>query len=235
MHHDDAADSPAVLVLLFGSHRRGAWPLESDVVSLGRSHGCDIQLDAPDVSSLHCLIWRSERGLELRDCRSRAGTLLNGEPASETNLHDGDVLQVGSFCFRVRVPASLTRDAQRDTRLGHLLRSRRHLTRLALAYRKRLHAAQMLLAPDAASFELNRKASGLRTCFQAYQQRLRQLEQAERELARDRELFEEEKHAHHDLVRQAEEELARRERGLNKPSRGAFGLLSRQRQMEITP
>jgi len=233
MEQTNTADTVPVLVLLFGSHGRNAWPLQREVVALGRAHGCDIQLDAPDVSSLHCVIWRSEYGLELRDCGSRSGTLLNGEPASQTHLHDGDVLQIGSFSFRVHVPAMLTRDSGPDARLERLQRSRRHLVQLALTFRRRCHAAQVLLAPDAATFDLNRKASGLRNCFQAYQQRIRQLEQAERELVRDRESFEEEKQAHEELVRQAKEVLARHD--ANKSSRGGFGFFRRQRQLETKP
>lgn len=233
MQHTDPAEAQPTLMILFGSHGRNAWPLAREVMTLGRAHGCDIRLDAPEVSSLHCIISRDSQGLRLRDCGSRAGTLLNGEPAGETGLHDGDVLQVGSFCFRVHLPACLTRDRGQDARLWRLERSRRNLARLALALRKRVRAAQMLLAPDAATFDLNRKASGLRNCFQAYQQRMRQLENAERELARDRELFEEEKQALQELLRQAEEDLAQRER--DRSSHSGFGFFRRHRQMETTP
>src|SRR5262245_29725451 len=242
MQRETNSAAPA-LVILFGSRGRSVWPLERAVTTLGRAQGCDICLDAPDVSSLHCIITCDPQGLRLRDCRSRAGTLLNGVPAHETTVHDGDVLQLGSFSFRVYVPASLTRDRGQEARLRRVERSRHNLVRLALALRKRLQIAPPPLAADAATTDLveladltdlNRKASNLRHCFQAYQQRLRKLEEKERELARDRELFEDEKLAQHELLRQAEAEMAERASGLRQPSRG-FGLFRQHRQLEIMP
>lgn len=188
----DANSLPALLTL-FGSRGRSCWPLQRQVVALGRASGCDICLDAPEVSSLHCLIWRNADGLFLRDCNSRSGTLINGETIVETALQDSDVLQVGSFSFRVFLPANIPSGPKAvAARLRHLDRSRRNLGQLALALRKRLkdQAACGAADPD---YSLNRKASGLRNVFQHYQQRMRQLEQAERELARDRELFAEER------------------------------------------
>lgn len=206
----DPADSRPALMVLFGGHGRDVWPLEGGVVALGRAHGCDIQLNAPDVSGLHCVIWRSERGLELRDCGSRSGTQVNGESIGETCLHDGDMLQVGSFCFRLHVPPAWTRDAGQGVRLRRLERSRRHLAGLALQLRHRLRELQRPPGHDAAR-HLNRKASGLRHYMQILQQRIRQLEQAERELARDRDLFEEEKQVFREQARSAEANLARRD------------------------
>ncbi len=205
--------SQPALMILFGSRGKNHWPLDAEVVTLGRARGCDIGLDAPEISSLHCLIWRSGAGLQLRDCGSRAGTLINGEPIVEALLHDGDVLQVGSFCFRLYLPAPAGKLKAPEARLRHLERSRHNLARLALSLRRRLRELSrgpLSSGPDPGA--LSHKASGLRLQFRAIQQRSQQLDQAERDLSRDKELLEWEKQAYLAWVEQTEQELAQREK-----------------------
>src|SRR4051812_4398221 len=92
------------LVLLYGNSEKKRRLLDRDVLIVGRARGCDIGLDAPDVSSLHCVITRGPYGYTVRDCGSRAGTRLNGDAVEEATLRDEDVLQVGPFSFRVHLP-----------------------------------------------------------------------------------------------------------------------------------
>src|SRR5947209_4703951 len=58
--HDEPVDlkRPA-LELLYGSCEKKRRVLDRDVLIVGRARGCDIGLEAPDVSSLHCVITRS--------------------------------------------------------------------------------------------------------------------------------------------------------------------------------
>jgi len=136
MSKGDAREQPA-LVVLHGGAADTCRPLDRDVVTVGRARGADIGLDAPDVSSVHCVIWKSSIGYQIRDCGSRAGTKLNGDMIQESVLHDGDVLQVGPFSFRVQLPAG-AKVPSREARAKHLEHSRRNLARLALALRQRL-------------------------------------------------------------------------------------------------
>src|ERR1700719_4264401 len=103
--HDEPIDpgQPA-LILMYGDAARKRRPLSRDAVTIGRARGCDIWLDAPDVSSLHCVITRSGDGFHLRDCASRSGTRLNGDGVGEAALQDRDILQIGPFSFRVFLP-----------------------------------------------------------------------------------------------------------------------------------
>jgi pSer/pThr/pTyr-binding forkhead associated (FHA) protein len=202
------------LVLLYGTAgtKDTVHPLDCDATIVGRSRGCDLCLQAPDVSGVHCVITRGAGGYGIRDCASRAGTRVNGEPVEQGALHDGDVVKVGPFTFRVSLPPAQAAPA----RAGHLDRKRRNLARLALGLRRRLRELQSRL-PAA---ELRAQASALRQRVRDYDQRVLRLDQAQRDLNRDRELLVREQVAFHARVRAAEEELARRRAALQAPAHG---------------
>ena len=67
----------AALISIYVGADKKPWPLSRDVVTIGRAKGCDIVLEAPDVSSLHCLVWAFQGGYQVRDCSSRSGTQVN--------------------------------------------------------------------------------------------------------------------------------------------------------------
>lgn len=104
---------PALLVQ-HGNTAQKHRPLDRAAVSLGQARGCDIELDAPEVSSIHCIITRGTDGLFLRDCNSRMGTRVNGERIKEGYLHDADILQVGPFSFQVYVPPSFATQPEKS-------------------------------------------------------------------------------------------------------------------------
>jgi hypothetical protein len=211
-----AVPQPA-LILLYGtagaSLRRQ--PLDRDAVILGKGRGCDLVLTAPDVSTIHCVITRGAGTYSIRDCGSRAGTRLNGEPVQEASLHDDDLVQVGPFSFRVFLPPPRRATALQaaEARRLRLERQRFNLARLALAQRRRLQALEKVLTSGhsaRALLDLATRASGLRQKLRDYHQRLEALEQGERDLSRDRELLAREQNAFRDHVRAVEADLARR-------------------------
>lgn len=233
MHNDEPFDParPALIVTV-GNTARKHRALNHDVVVLGRAHGCDIGLTAPDVSSIHCLIYRSPDGLRIRDCQSRSGTHVNGQAIQEVALRDGDTIQVGPFSFQAYLPAESTpwasgtstaaevqgspgsRDPQR------LQNSRRRLAQLALNLRRRLKGArssdeeQTALADRQA--ELDQQAEFLRTRAREYDQRARKLEEAERTLAAERTAYERADAEREQRLRQAESELLARQAALEE-------------------
>jgi pSer/pThr/pTyr-binding forkhead associated (FHA) protein len=95
------------LIVQHGNTAQKHRPIDRAGVTLGQARGCDIELDAPEVSTVHCLITRGPDGLYIRDCNSRMGTRVNGERIKECYLHDSDILQVGPFSFQVYMPPSL--------------------------------------------------------------------------------------------------------------------------------
>jgi hypothetical protein len=204
------------LVLLYGTTSKKYRPLDRDVMIIGRARGCDLSLDAHDVSSVHCVLSRGPGGFRVRDSGSRAGTRLNGEPVEEAALHDEDVLQVGPFSFCVHLPAGWqpAERAGAHARLQHLERSRRNLARLALAQRRRLgkkpEAGPGADAAGAGDEELRAQLAALQQRVRDYDDRVRRLEEAEREVARDRELLNRETADLDARAQNAEEEAARR-------------------------
>ncbi len=66
---------------------------------IGRSDRCDIALPSDSISRTHCMIDQRPDGFYLVD-RSRHGTLVNGEPANEQLLADGDVVAIGAWRAR---------------------------------------------------------------------------------------------------------------------------------------
>jgi pSer/pThr/pTyr-binding forkhead associated (FHA) protein len=99
-----AAPAPAELVLQNGRLSGARRALKPHVTVVGQAVGCDVRLDVAGVSPTHCLLVHTPAGLVLRDLHTETGTFVNGERASLHTLRDGDVLAVGPFRFKVRLP-----------------------------------------------------------------------------------------------------------------------------------
>jgi hypothetical protein len=210
---------PAALIVTHGNTANRYRPLQGDTIILGRGRGCDLRLEAGDVSELHCLITRRPDGYHIRDCASRGGTRLNGETVQQAVLGDGDILQIGSFSFRVELsPCLSVEPSVQQAALGPLLarlqRSRRHLAQLALALRRRLRlerADRLTRAEDDLidrHEELEQKAQILHAQLSACEHRARELEEAERELTRARFSMDAERQALDEIQRQLAERSA---------------------------
>ena len=180
-----------LLVPTHGPGDRRPRPLDRDVSTVGRARGCDLRLDASDVSTLHCIIFRSDGTFHVRDCNSRAGTRVNGESIrGDRPLRDGDILLVGPFSFELYVPPSL---APRDpaavdaAQLQHHGAARRRLAEHALRLRRLLRDRAAGAAQREA--EVQRELARLQEKTQVYERRLQELNEADRELEADREQF----------------------------------------------
>ncbi len=72
------------------------FPLDKEVVTIGRSKECDVKLEDINVSRRHCQVRRAEGGVYiLEDLKSKNGTYVNGAPIQHWNLSDGDLISVG--------------------------------------------------------------------------------------------------------------------------------------------
>jgi pSer/pThr/pTyr-binding forkhead associated (FHA) protein len=103
-HEDKLEPDQPTLIVTYGNTTRKHRPLERDVTILGRAPGCDVGLESPEVAPVHCLIVRVFDGWRLRDCSGRLGTRLNGRSVHDELLHDEDVVQVGTFSFKLHLP-----------------------------------------------------------------------------------------------------------------------------------
>lgn len=77
-------------------------PLDRLPVTIGRSPHVTVQIEDQWLSRRHCLIREVAGTLMIRDLESRNGTLVNGEPVSESPLVDGDLVQLGLSVFEVQ-------------------------------------------------------------------------------------------------------------------------------------
>jgi len=98
------SDSP-LLEQLSGQDKGQVFELKSDRIAIGRNDNNDIVIVGEAVSRYHASIERSEGGgYVVRDQQSKNGVQVNGISVNEAALRDGDVVQIGSFMFRYRVP-----------------------------------------------------------------------------------------------------------------------------------
>ncbi len=74
-----------------------SWEICDPVVLLGKHQDASIQLDHPDVSTRHAVIFRFCEAPAAFDLGSRYGLHVNGQRCSLTSLHHGDTIKVGPF------------------------------------------------------------------------------------------------------------------------------------------
>jgi len=70
--------------------------------TIGRGERVDCHLDYEGISRVHCRLERVGGLVRLFDAGSKNGTLLNKKEIQMQDLCDGDVIQLGSVCLRVR-------------------------------------------------------------------------------------------------------------------------------------
>jgi EAL domain-containing protein (putative c-di-GMP-specific phosphodiesterase class I) len=76
-------------------------PIQPMPFRIGRSQGAQLVLPSTHVSKTHAEIYTDGLTLRVRDLGSRNGTFLNHETVKDALLHDGDVVHIGNYEFRV--------------------------------------------------------------------------------------------------------------------------------------
>jgi predicted component of type VI protein secretion system len=107
--HDRHAPPPALLFGVQGPMRGMHFALTQPRVQLGRSSDNDLPIEAPDVSSFHCIIEQDGRVFRIIDEDSRNGTFVNSRelaPHSPLQLTHGDKIVLGSAVFLFLHPDS---------------------------------------------------------------------------------------------------------------------------------
>ncbi|HEY2586110.1 MAG TPA: FHA domain-containing protein [Tepidisphaeraceae bacterium] len=104
-----AAKQPALLPQ--GEHAgKSAMPVGTRQLTLvGSRNRSHLHLLSTTISRNHACIVMTKAGPYIRDLASRTGVILNGRKVKESDLHDGDVLQVGSFKFKFQDPGGSIR------------------------------------------------------------------------------------------------------------------------------
>lgn len=76
--------------------------ITKDVTIVGRKHGiCDLAIDHPSISKVHCAIARTDGLLFIRDLGSTNGTKVNGQRVLRGAILPGDELAFAKVKFRV--------------------------------------------------------------------------------------------------------------------------------------
>ena len=115
-----ARERRPALVFLRGDLLAAPIPLERDEVILGRALEADVRVNDARVSRLHARITinrdaaTGEASYRIADLGSTNGTLLNGQPVTETFLQDGDKLTIGEHLLRFELLDDIDHEFQRQ-------------------------------------------------------------------------------------------------------------------------
>lgn len=90
-------DGPHLHLATQGTPRDADCETEYAVTLVGSRRDCDLPLNDPDVSTVHCAIVHTGDGFIVRDLCSRNGTFVNGESVRSARLRPGDTLRVAKF------------------------------------------------------------------------------------------------------------------------------------------
>ena len=97
-----APPTSAELVLIEDGADAKAFPLERDVVVIGRLGDSDVVLPDPEISRRHAEVRRENGEFVLQDLGSTNGTLVNDEAVQERTLREGDRIGIGGSVLEFR-------------------------------------------------------------------------------------------------------------------------------------
>ncbi len=97
----DSGGRPGARVVVIHGENLGAQiEIGDKPVVVGRSVACDLQIPHASVSRQHCRIVFEREQYVLEDLGSTNQTLVNEEPATRIELHDGDQIAVGDAVLK---------------------------------------------------------------------------------------------------------------------------------------
>lgn len=99
------SDTTPLLEQIAGVGRGRVFELAIDKVSLGREDSNDIIIGDESVSRVHATIERNSKGIFfISDNNSKNGVIVNGLKTDHVSLNHADIIQLGHFVFRFRIP-----------------------------------------------------------------------------------------------------------------------------------
>ena len=101
------------LLLVRGRGQGRTFPVNGQLVTLGRGEGCDLRIPLGEVSRKHCTLLIADDAIRVQDLGSSNGTHVNGRRVQEARLSAGDVLRIGSLTFVLQVNDSPTAEEAR--------------------------------------------------------------------------------------------------------------------------
>jgi DNA-binding NtrC family response regulator len=123
-----------IAIRIYGSGREIDLPPDAERIVIGAGATCDIHVDDPYVSAVHCEVERRPHGrLLVRDRRSKNGTFLNGNRIESAELPIGAVLTVGRTGLLALGRRSRQQPSARELLIGEHPALRAALDQAALA------------------------------------------------------------------------------------------------------
>jgi pSer/pThr/pTyr-binding forkhead associated (FHA) protein len=95
---DDGKVGPRLL-LRRGNEEPTVFPLVLRETLVGRIDSNHVMLDHPSVSRVHARLFLQSEAVEIEDCGSAAGTLVNGHPIDRARLRNGDEIRIGNVAL----------------------------------------------------------------------------------------------------------------------------------------
>ncbi|PWT81165.1 MAG: sigma-54-dependent Fis family transcriptional regulator [Blastocatellia bacterium] len=101
------------LIAVAGPLSGTSLPLDRAEIAIGRDAVNDVALVDPSVSPRHCVIASHDGRVTVRDLDRNNPTFVNGLPADDRPLENGDQIQVGGSLFVLRVTEDVEASAER--------------------------------------------------------------------------------------------------------------------------
>lgn len=95
----DLAPGSALLIVRRGPSEGTVFPLEDELITVGRADDCNVLLDDVTVSRRHAEFRRVPGGWRLSDSGSLNGTYVNRQRIESVMLAGGDEVQIGKYRF----------------------------------------------------------------------------------------------------------------------------------------
>lgn len=92
--------------------------VDGQTLSIGRGADCQLQLNDPRCSRLHCRVDAGGGKVELADADSTSGTRVNGRPTDRCELNLGDVIGVGQSELRFQLAAAQDEATMMESSFG---------------------------------------------------------------------------------------------------------------------
>ena len=134
-----------VLVCVVGQDQGKRARVGGSSFTIGRSHGADLTLDDPRISSRHCRIEDRGDGWALMDLGSTNGTFVNGEQADDRVLVANDKIELGDTVLRFELQDAA--DAAYDEHVQRMI----HVDDLTGLYLRRRFDHELSLLLSAAA------------------------------------------------------------------------------------
>ena len=103
---DASSGAKAAAVLLYqeGTPEEQTYPIDGDVLTIGRSRTNHVQVkNDSKVSRVHAKVYKRDGAFYIEDNKSSNGTLVNGELITERRLFGGEELIIGETFFRFQM------------------------------------------------------------------------------------------------------------------------------------